>query len=74
MSLINVDGHGLAALTVLAITVLFLVAIGARLLRPTRFRVARIGVFIERHRFEDDPVEDPPDNDATMSWPERPPD
>jgi hypothetical protein len=62
VSLIDINGHGIAALLILAIVFVVAIAVGARLLRPTRFRIARMGVFIEREQFEDD--DEPPDDDA----------
>jgi hypothetical protein len=72
-ALIDINGHGIAALIIVAVVFVIAIAVGARLLRPTRFRVARMGVFIERQRFDDDPEEpEAVDPGATQEWPKPP--
>lgn len=70
-ALIDINGHGIAALIIVAVVFVIAIAVGARLLRPTTFRVARMGVFVERQRFEDEPQELETDPDATQEWPKH---
>ena len=71
-ALIDINGHGIAALIIIAIVFVIAIAVGARLLRPTRFRVARMGVFIERQRFDDPEEPEAVDPAATQEWPTPP--
>jgi hypothetical protein len=36
--------------------------------RDSGIRITRLGVFVERERFDDEPVDD----DPTQEWPQRP--
>jgi hypothetical protein len=70
-AIVDINGHGIAALIIIAIVFVIAIAVGARLLRPTRFRVARMGVFIERQRFDDDPGEPEAVSESAEEWPKR---
>jgi len=52
---VSLDGYSLAAVVVLALAVVFVITVAARLIkRDQSIRIARFGIFIEREHFNGD--------------------
>jgi hypothetical protein len=62
------DAYGLTALIILAVVVVVAMILGYRAVRgEPRTHRTRLGVFVERDKFEDDDEND----DVTRSWPRQ---
>lgn len=67
MTAATIDGYALAAIVAALVAVVILAAFALRMLRDHGYRIARIGVFVERERVTDD--EKPTDEQPTREWP-----